>query len=121
MRHEHDGQFVDEVMSAVGEAFNNIAIHAYRDTTGGDVELEMAADEHAITIRMSDTGRTFDPATVPDPDLSALPERSLGLYIIRSFMDDVRYVAGSGPGRPNVLMLRKRFPRFRYREGDPPL
>ena len=35
--------------------------------------------------------------------LDALPESGLGLFIIRSFMDEVKYV----PGSPNVLSMTK--------------
>ena len=49
------------------------------------------------------TGNSFDLAMVPAPDLDTLPESGLGLYIIRSFMDDVKYLAGT----PNVLSMTK--------------
>lgn len=103
-----DKALVDQLVSAVGEAFNNIALHAYAERSG-NVELEIHADERALTIRMSDTGRSFDPDLVPEPDLASLPERSMGLYIIRSFMDEVGYVRGAPPDQPNVLTLKKSF------------
>src|SRR5688572_9831365 len=41
-----DDDFDDKVVSAVGEAFNNVAIHAYRGLSPGAVELtfELAVD-----------------------------------------------------------------------------
>jgi serine/threonine-protein kinase RsbW len=94
----------NEVVSAFGEAFNNAAIHSYRGTSKpGDVEIEVDATADRITIRLIDFGRSFDPAAVPAPDLEALPESGLGLFIIRSFMDEVDYQ----PGKPNVLSMTK--------------
>lgn len=79
------------VISAFVEAFNNSVIHAYRDREPGPVEvtLEVAADR--LLVRVIDEGRAFVPDEVPEPDLDALPEGGLGLFIIRSFMDDVHY------------------------------
>jgi serine/threonine-protein kinase RsbW len=101
--------FDDKVVSAVGEAFNNVAIHAYRDLSVGAVALEFELDAEGITIRLSDTGRRFEPAAEKLPDLTALPESHMGLYIMRSFMDKVTYRPGSVDGDANVLTLTKRF------------
>ena len=95
-------QWDNEVVSAFGEAFNNAAIHSYRGAPG-DVEIEVDPGVAAITIRLIDYGKSFALDDVPQPDLDSLPESGLGLYIIRSFMDEVKYVAGS----PNVLSMTK--------------
>jgi len=95
-------QWDNEVVSAFGEAFNNTAIHSY-DGKPGDVVIEVDAGFEAITIRLIDHGKSFEIDEVPQPDLDALPESGLGLYIIRSFMDEVKYV----PGSPNVLSMTK--------------
>jgi serine/threonine-protein kinase RsbW len=65
------------------------------------IEVEPKAD--LLEIRIIDNGTSFDLAAVPTPELDDLPESGMGLFIIRSFMDDVAY--RSGP--PNVLYLRK--------------
>jgi serine/threonine-protein kinase RsbW len=93
----------NEVVSAFGEAFNNVAIHSYNGRKLGDVEVEVETGTSAITIRLIDYGNSFSIDEVPVPDLEALPESGLGLYIIRSFMDEVKYIAGS----PNVLSMTK--------------
>jgi serine/threonine-protein kinase RsbW len=101
--------FDDEVVSAVGEAFNNVAIHAYRGRAAGTVELEFEIGEEGITIRILDTGASFEPAHEQAPDLASLPESHMGLFIVRSFMDTVSYERGSPPARPNALTLTKRY------------
>ncbi len=110
-RESHD--FEDRVVSAVGEAFNNVAIHAYRDVSPGAVAFEIEVSAEGITLRMSDTGRAFEPAieVQRQPDLATLPESHMGLYIMRSCMDKVTYRPGSGPATPNLLTLTKRFQR----------
>lgn len=97
--------FTHEVVSAIGEAFNNVAIHGYKGIEPGDVCFDITTEPDRMEIRVSDYGHAFDPQAVPVPDLDGLPESGMGLFIIRSFMDDVRYLAGS----PNVLVLTKFF------------
>jgi serine/threonine-protein kinase RsbW len=103
----HDRDFDDQVVSAVGEAFNNVAIHAYRDRPAGILQLEIEIDPKRITIRLKDDGKGFDPAAEGPPDLKTLPESHMGLFIVRSFMDQVTYTRGQTPSDPNVLTLIK--------------
>jgi serine/threonine-protein kinase RsbW len=95
--------FDDQVISAFGEAFNNAAIHSYRGRPVGTIEIEIDVSADRITLRIADYGKSFDPTQVAEPDLDALPESGLGLFIMRSFMDTVFYQAGA----PNVLSMTK--------------
>jgi serine/threonine-protein kinase RsbW len=103
-----DDDFDDKVVSAVGEAFNNVAIHGYRGRRPGNVELELAHLPDSIRVRLFDTGIGFDPTEEPEPPPS-LAESHMGLFIIRSCMDTIAYKRGSPPEVPNVLTLTKRY------------
>lgn len=92
------------VISAFVEAFNNAVIHAYRDMEPGMVEVEMDVDVRQLEVRITDRGRSFRPELVPEPDLDALPEGGLGLFIIKNFMDRVGY---ERRGDANVLTMAK--------------
>jgi len=100
---EPDRDFEPEVVSAVGEAFNNIAVHGFRGLEPGPVQIEVDWDDERLVITMIDDGLTYDPASVVPPDLDALPESGMGLFIMQSCMDEVDYRAGP----PNVLRLVK--------------
>jgi serine/threonine-protein kinase RsbW len=101
--HNPDNAFYDEVISAFGEAFNNVVLHGYGEKSG-ELEIEVEPREDSLTIRLLDYGETFfDLDTVPTPDLDSLPEGGLGIFIMRSFMDDVTFLAGT----PNVLSMTK--------------
>lgn len=102
--------FDDKVVSAVGEAFNNVAIHAYRGRSVGAVELELDLRDDSVTIRISDTGTSYDPTRTADPLLDELPDSGMGLYIMRTCMDHVSYRPGAAPSEPNVLTMTKRYP-----------
>ena len=58
-----------------------------------------------LTVSVSDQGDGFQPELVPAPDLESLPEGGMGLFIMRSFMDEVRYQR-SLDGK-NVLIMQK--------------
>jgi serine/threonine-protein kinase RsbW len=105
--------FDAEVVSALGEAFNNIAIHGYADHSG-EVEIEIDVQRDRIVLRVLDRGKSFDRLDVPSPDLDALPERGMGLFIIENFVDELRYT----PGDPNELVLVKRRGAAKHAAGE---
>jgi serine/threonine-protein kinase RsbW len=101
--HGRDWQdFQAQVVSAVSEAFNNLVLHGYEGRRDGRVDLMMRAGQGKIEIQVRDWGKGFDPEGVPAPDLEALPESGLGLFIMQSFMA-MKYRRG----RPNLLTLSK--------------
>jgi serine/threonine-protein kinase RsbW len=101
---EHDQLFTTHVVSAVGEAFNNIALHGYRGRTPDVVRLRFELGAGSLRVTLEDFGASFDPQAAAQPDLTALPESGLGIFIIRSFVDEIAYTHG----RPNVLTFVKR-------------
>jgi len=94
--------FQMKVVSAVSEAYNNIVQHGYEGNTKGLIQLDVRIAAGRIEIDLRDWGKSFEPKVVPTPDLAAMPESGLGLYIIQSFVE-VEYC----PGHPNVLKLSK--------------
>ncbi len=95
------------MISAFVEAFNNAVIHAYEGIQmPGAVEVELEVGPDALMVRIIDHGQAFVPEEVPEPDLAALPEGGLGLFIIRSFMDEVTYAREN---ERNVITMVKQF------------
>lgn len=114
-RGELADELVMQVVSAFSEAFNNLAIHGYKSVPPGRIDISIYPSTSvdpatgqpvgAVIVEITDTGHPFDPAEhldVPDE----LPERGMGLFIIRSFVDDIRYRRGP----PHTLTLVKRWP-----------
>ena len=95
-------EFRMHVVSAVGEAFNNIALHGYAGRDDGIIEMEIRTEPGHILVELRDYGASFDLDAVPRPDFDSLPECGLGIFIMKAFMD-IRY----SPGHPNVLTLSK--------------
>ena len=96
--------FQNQVVSAVSEAFNNLVLHAYKGRRNGPVDIVIRPKRTGIEIEIRDWGKGFDPKSVPAPALDVLPESGLGLFIMNAFMN-VSYRRG----RPNLLVLKKRF------------
>ena len=99
-----DREFRNAIVTAFGEAFNNVVIHGYRGRTDGmlDVEAELGADH--MTLRLIDDGAQADLSGVKPPKLDTLPEGGLGIFMIHALVDEVVYNSGT----PNVLSLTKR-------------
>jgi serine/threonine-protein kinase RsbW len=95
---------------AADEAASNIIEHAYEGVADAflDVTCDMQGD--TIVISMHDTGKSFDPSTVQEPNLTTdLSERQiggLGIFLMRKIMDTVRYE--SNPRTGNLLVMTKR-------------
>jgi serine/threonine-protein kinase RsbW len=103
-------EFVDElenaVVSAVGEAFNNVVQHAYFGRGDGLVTLVVECSDDELVVELRHDGASFDLESVPEPNLRDLPESGMGVFIIRACMDELSY----HPGSPNILRMRKRLP-----------
>ena len=98
------------IQLAADEASSNIIEHAYAGTTGGKLEIELIVSRNALKIIMRDRGKSFDPSSVPEPNVKAdLSERKiggLGMYLMRQLMDEVSYE--SSPQAGNTLTMVKR-------------
>lgn len=99
-------RFDAEMVSATSEVFNNITLHAYASGGAGDVVLEAYVEPDYLVVRLKDFGRSLDRGSVDAPDLDALPEGGLGIFIVESFVDEFDYE----PGQPNVWSLKKYLP-----------
>ena len=76
----------------------------------GEIEIFLASDDDTVTIEISDNGRPFNPLDELDtPDVAApLEERpvgGLGVHLVRSMMDELRYSREDGKNR---LAMTKR-------------
>ena len=99
----------EDVMLAVDEACTNIIKHAYKSNPEGEILLKLKYSDHKLTIVIIDYGKSFNPENVPDPDLQKYYKQhrvgGLGMYLMKTLMDEVRY--SSIPGKYNEVYLTK--------------
>lgn len=95
---------------AADEACSNIMEHAYAGRSDGVIHVACWLADQSFMLRFHDYGRSFDPARVQKPvlegDLVSRPIGKLGMHIMRSLMDDVRYEFDAVQG--NILLMRKK-------------
>lgn len=100
---------VEKIMLAVDEACTNIIKHAYKSSPEGEITLIVEYDEEKFTITIIDYGKSFNPESIPQPDLQKYYREhkvgGLGIYLMKSLMDDVKYT--SIPGKYNQVLLSK--------------
>lgn len=100
---------IENIMLAVDEACTNIIKHAYNSFPEGDINIKVEYDDNKFIITIIDYGKSFDPDVVPDPDLQKYYHEGrvggLGMYLMKTLMDDVKYT--SVPGKYNKVLLSK--------------
>ena len=112
---DHVGQTLgldDDTQHYVGVAIRECVInaikHGNRNDSNKHVFVEFSIADRVLSIRVRDQGEGFDPDTLSDP---LAPENLLkasgrGIFLIRSFMDDVQL--GSAPeGGMEVRMIKR--------------
>ena len=91
---------------ALEEAVCNVIQYAYPEGTAGKMSLEAVKEGKRLRFTLTDWGKVFDPTAVPEADISASvedrPIGGLGIHLIRTIMDSVRYERKDGK---NVLTL----------------
>lgn len=104
----------DAIEVATAEALTNIVRHGYGAVAGHAIRLQLEESRVGLAIDIWDRGRPMpdgllrhaDPVTTFgfDPtDLAALPEGGMGLALIKSAFDDVRYASREGVNRLTLV------------------
>lgn len=102
---------IDKIELAVDEACTNVIQHAYKRQDGKDIDVAVKLDYQKLTIVVTDKGDNFTPDQVEIPDLekylAELRVGGLGIYLMKSLMDEVEYE--SGPAGENQVRMVKYF------------
>jgi len=105
---EAPAECIDDLVQAVDEATTNIIVHGYRGAPGIiEMTAELVADD--IVITLVDTAPTFDPTSVPAPDLTVPPARrrpgGMRIHLMHLAIDSL--VHRPRPGGGNILTLTR--------------
>ena len=100
---------VENIILAVDEACTNIMKHAYQSFPDGELIIKTKSTLSRFVVSITDYGKSFEPKMIPEPDLQKYYRQKrvggLGMYLMKTLMDDVKYV--SVPGKYNEVLLSK--------------
>ena len=98
-----------KIVLAVDEACTNIIKHAYRNSPDQRITITIVREKERFEVRISDEGRSFDPKTLRPLNLkehlTKYRRGGLGVYLIKSLVDEVEY--RSIGGKTNEVRLTK--------------
>lgn len=95
----------DKLVSAFVEAFNNAVMHGgAAEDEPEQVSIVFQISDDMMSVEITGRGPEFDLDNVPEPELDLLPERGMGIFIIKNFMDRVRCVRD---GDRNRIIMEK--------------
>ena len=103
--------FEDEDLTKIGlavrESMVNAVVHGNRYNAHKRVHFSVIQEKARFTVKISDQGEGFEVADLPDP---LAPENLLrtsgrGLFLVRSFMDEVR-IERMGSGGMEVTLVK---------------
>lgn len=99
-------QVLNDIQLAVTEACTNVIKHAFHHdpTRKYGLQVQVTADRYLIQVIYHDP--TFDPATIPVPDLQQAREGGLGVFLIRHIMDEVEYLVDAATGTVTLRMVK---------------
>jgi anti-sigma regulatory factor (Ser/Thr protein kinase) len=103
-----DAQKLNRIHLASEEALLNVINYAYPNNYGNiEITYEVKEDKRFV-VEIIDWGIPFDPLSLPKPDVEAPLEKrkvgGLGIYLIRTIMDEVSYRRDQDR---NILTLTK--------------
>jgi serine/threonine-protein kinase RsbW len=102
----------DEIIQDMGlvleEILTNVIKYSYDDTLNHEIVVEIEKDAESLQLRVEDDGRPFDSTGFYNPDIEKdFEDRNIGgmgIHLIRSLMDEMRYEFTQGR---NILIVKK--------------
>jgi serine/threonine-protein kinase RsbW len=84
-----------KISMAVREAAVNAVLHGNRYDPNKKVQVDFQNTGDALVVTIRDQGSGLDPNTLPDPLAAENPlkQSGRGIFLIRAFMDEVRFRA----------------------------
>lgn len=81
------------ILVSLTEAVNNAMIHGNCGDESKNVHIKLKKQRNTLAIQVSDEGRGFDPASIPDP---TAPENitecgGRGVFLIQQLSDNVHF------------------------------
>jgi anti-anti-sigma factor len=112
---------MSELRIVCDEIIGNVIAYAYPHGGGHEIDVRLQMTDRRLVVTVSDDGIPFDPLTVAAPDTTRpLAERDvggLGIHLVRSLVDDMKYRREGGRNETTLVIDLDR--RANLPEGAP--
>lgn len=99
------GDWVDQLLLAVNEAFTNVVRHAYADRENGPVEIDVELTRDAIVVEVHHWGAPLQRDSVPAPTFDGSRDGGFGIFLIERSVDSTEWLQREDGG--STLRMRK--------------
>lgn len=96
---------VQSLLVVLGEASTNCIRHSYGNEKGKRIQITLEDKTDRILLKIRDFGKKIDLKAVPEPVLPPVKGGGLGIYFMKTIMDEVEYNTRHAEG--NELILTK--------------
>lgn len=96
---------VQSFLVALGEAATNASRHSYCGAKDRPIEITLEDSPEKLVIRVRDYGKKIDIKSIKEPTLPPTTGGGLGIYFMKTIMDDMQYNTAHSEG--NELILTK--------------
>lgn len=94
-----DIEAIEDIKVAVAEACTNAILHGIGENDNiCSYEIECCVDDNHLAIVIKDCGEGYNTDCYKNPDICNPKEGGLGIFIIKSLMDDVEIFSDTGKG-----------------------
>lgn len=102
---------VQSLLVALGEGVTNASRHSYGCEKGHPIEITLEDTAEKLVVRLRDYGKKINLAGIKEPTLPPVSGGGLGIYFMKTIMDDLQYNTAHAEG--NELIMTK----YKKRDG----
>ena len=110
-----DEKSADELVIAVDEACTNIIKHGLNYNTNEELEICVYKDLDYVAIDITDSSPSFDLREFENIELeshlNSYQNNGLGIFMIKSYVDQIEYKKYENGSLRNTLTLKKHLPK----------
>jgi anti-sigma regulatory factor (Ser/Thr protein kinase) len=107
--HDIPQAIVNDLNLCLDELLNNTISYGYEDQGPHSIAINLSLADGLLIAEIQDDGKPFDPrkatAAMPDGTLQSRKIGGLGIYFVKTLMDEVGYIR---VGRQNVVRITKK-------------
>jgi serine/threonine-protein kinase RsbW len=98
---------VRDILIAVSEAATNALKHGSPQGDQDEIAVRCHFEAERLVIEVMDRGKGFDPLSVPVPVAEQMREGGMGIFFMRTLMDEVSFDCGSGGTTVRLVKCRR--------------